>query len=119
MNSNGYLIVERIDKLLLQRNEKRNVLANAIKITPQTISAWSTRGTIPAADVAIKIAKYLNVSTDWLITGEDPQGLTEEERRLVGDWRELGADARKAVRAVLDTFVAESFEEKKVQTGKA
>ena len=115
----GKEIVERIDSILKEKNLKRLALAEFSNISVQTITDWSKRGSIPSADTAVKIAKYLNVSTDWLITGEDPQGLTEEERRLVDDWRELGADARKAVRAVLDTFVAESFEEKKVQAGKA
>ena len=111
---------KRLDICLRNINQTRKSLTMDLGISSSTMSSWSaSKGSIPKADVVEKIAKYLNVSTDWLITGEDPQGLTEEERRLVDDWRELGADARKAVRAVLDTFVAESFEEKKVQAGKA
>jgi len=111
--------IERLEYLLKKNKITQAQLSDKIGLRRATISDWKKNGNYPSADDAVKIAKILDVSTDWLITGEDPQGLTEEERRLVGDWRELGADARKAVRAVLDTFVAESFEEKKVQAGKA
>ena len=47
--TNGMLIVERIDDLLKKKNENRVSLAEVLGIKPQNISAWSARGTVPAA----------------------------------------------------------------------
>jgi hypothetical protein len=61
---------------------------------------------VPAADIALKIADYLGVSVRWLITGEDEQGLTLEERNLVNDWDRLTEDDRRNVRALMDSMLA-------------
>lgn len=43
-----------------------------INITPQIVSNWKSRNSIPRADDLFRIAKYLNVSMEWLLTGENP-----------------------------------------------
>lgn len=43
-----------------------------IDITPQIVSNWKSRNSIPRADDLFRIAKYLNVSMEWLLTGENP-----------------------------------------------
>ena len=43
-----------------------------IEISPQIVSKWKLRNSIPRADDLFKIAKYLNVSMEWLLTGENP-----------------------------------------------
>ena len=73
---NGIQIVDRIDSKLKLKKENRTHLASALGIKPQTISAWYTRGTIPSADIAIRIAQELNVSVEWLVFGTEKK---EEE----------------------------------------
>ncbi len=102
VDTNGFVIVERIDKLLKERNQNRNVLAPAVGIRPQTISGWSTRGTIPAADTALNIANYFGVSVEWLLTGREREGLTEEERRLLDEWRQLDERDREDVLGIVE-----------------
>ena len=36
-----------------------------------TVSSWKTKNSFPKADDLYKIAKYLNVSMEWLLTGEE------------------------------------------------
>lgn len=43
-----------------------------IEISPQIVSKWKLRNSIPRADDLFRIAKYLNVSMEWLLTGENP-----------------------------------------------
>lgn len=62
--------VERIDLLLKERNLKRSALCEAVEIDSTSISVWKKRGTIPSGDVCVKIAKYLNVDVEYLITGQ-------------------------------------------------
>ena len=61
--------VERIDLLLKERNLKRSALCDDLELTHSAISDWKKRGTIPSGDVCVKIAKYLNVDVEYLITG--------------------------------------------------
>jgi hypothetical protein len=52
------------------------------------------------------IADYLGVSVHWLITGEDEQGLTLEERNLLVKYRNLDERGRYEVNALLDAKLA-------------
>ncbi len=83
--TNGIIIVERIDEKLKSKGENRTHIARALGIKPQTIAAWYARGTVPAADTAIYIARYLNVSVEWLILGEESQApqLTPWQKELL------------------------------------
>ena len=101
--TNGMLIVERIDQLLSERNENRVIMANSIDVTTQTISHWFTRGTIPAADIALKIADYLNVSIEFLLYGIE-KDYSNTERDLISRFRELSAMQQEAVISVIQTF---------------
>lgn len=111
--TNGMLIVERIDNLLKERNLNRVALAEAIGIKPQNISAWSVRGTVPAGDICLKIADYLNVSIEWLICGKEG-GLNNEERWLLSQWKSLDAVQKDTVRTLLEKWESDrtAFEKK-------
>ena len=102
LETNGMQIVERIDKSLHSKALTRVQLAPQVGITPATISAWNTRGTIPAADVAIKIADFLGVSVEWLITGHDPDGLTESDRELLNMYHLLDERDKEDVRGIIE-----------------
>lgn len=112
METSGSAIVERIDSLLKAKNLKRQAAADFAGISLQAFTHWSLRGSIPAADTAIKIADFLGVDVRWLITGDDANGLSDEERKLVSDYRDISAAGRDAVRMLLDGYVKQSVEEK-------
>jgi transcriptional regulator with XRE-family HTH domain len=100
--TNGVTIVKRIDELLKKQGITRVQLAPKVGISPATISAWYTRGTVPAADVAIKIAAYLDVSVEWLITGHDPEGLTEDDRKILDMYHLLDERDREDVLGIIE-----------------
>jgi transcriptional regulator with XRE-family HTH domain len=89
MEISGKAITERIDSVLKEKNLKRKAVADAVGISLQPFTSWTNRGSIPAADTAIKIARFLGVSVEWLVTGEDPQGLSQESRALLADWNDI------------------------------
>lgn len=99
ITTNGFLIVDRIDKLLTHRNETRKDLAKSLNISPSSISNWSKRGTIPAADIACNIAEYLNVSLEWLLTGKESEGFecSKEEKELLSSLRLLDERDRQEI----------------------
>ena len=104
--TNGMLIVERIDDLLKKKNENRVSLAEVLGIKPQNISAWSARGTVPAADICLRIAEYLGVSVEWLITGKE-SSLTSEEKTLLKQWKILTPDQKDTLRTLLNKWESE------------
>ncbi len=58
---------------LLYELERKGItqkqLADFLETKSSTIHSWIVRDTIPAADVALKVAKFLNVSVEYLIDG--------------------------------------------------
>jgi transcriptional regulator with XRE-family HTH domain len=103
MDIDGNAIVERIDALLAKRQEKRAVLCRAIGINPGAVTNWcGKKQSLPRVDVAIAIADYLGVSVRWLITGEDDQGLTLEDRNLLVKYNSLDDRGRYEINTLLD-----------------
>lgn len=119
LETNGMQIVERIDKSLHSKALTRVQLAPQVGITPATISAWNTRGTIPAADVAIKIADFLGVSVEWLITGHDPDGLTESDRELLNMYHLLDERDKEDVRGIIEGKLERSMSRQGERTEKS
>lgn len=82
----GKAIVDRIDTLIKARNLKRKAVADAVGISLQPFTSWANRGSLPSSDIAYRIAKYLNVSIEWLLTGEEmelpPRDDLELARRI-------------------------------------
>ena len=104
--TNGMQIVERIDRLLKERNLNRVALAEAIGIKPQNISAWSVRGTVPAGDICLKVAEFLNVSAVWLITGKDDK-MSNEEKKLLMIYQKLSPDQKDTIWTLLEKWERE------------
>jgi transcriptional regulator with XRE-family HTH domain len=106
MDFNGRDIVKRLDTLLINKKEKRKAVCDYAGISTQTITDWTKRGSIPAADTLYKIAKYLGTSVEYLLTEKD--GLSEDERDLLVAFSLLDESGKKAaiaaVRGMADAF---------------
>jgi len=62
----------RIDHLMLEYKFFYRKIADALEINESTVSTWRKNRTIPRADDLVKIAKLLETSVEYLITGEEP-----------------------------------------------
>lgn len=80
--------VNRIDSILQKKNLKRAALCSDLELSPTSITDWARRGTVPAADICLRIAEYLGVSVEWLVTGKE-SSLTSEEKTLLKQWKIL------------------------------
>lgn len=95
-------ISNRIDNLLSQNKLKRIDLVKATGIGESTIRAW-IKGSIPSAEAAYKVAQYLGVTVEWLVTGENKNPInelktyTEQERELINIFRNLDDRDKNAV----------------------
>lgn len=63
--------VDRIDQLLKLKKLNRVDLSKALNIPANSIAQWKQRGSVPNALTAVKIANYLNTSTEYLVMGEE------------------------------------------------
>lgn len=70
LDTNGFIIVERIDKRLKEMGQTRVDMCSKLNLPPSNVSSWSRRGSIPPADVLLEISDYLNLDYRYLITGQ-------------------------------------------------
>lgn len=81
------LMIERIYYELEKQNLKASALCSYIGISTAQLSTWKKRGTDPKAIYIPKIAEFLNVSQNYIITGEEKEWkptLSEKERIDIG-----------------------------------
>lgn len=112
--ANGKEFVERIDIILKKKNIKRLALAEEIGQSVQAFTDWKRRDSIPAADIALQISKYLNVSLEWLITGKEfSQADTKlpppEILELAQDISRLPAEYQKIIKDNVEAYKALCF----------
>ena len=99
----GKEFTERIDSILHSRNQSRKSITQDLGISSSTMSSWAAgRGSIPNVNIAYSIAQYLNVSIEWLITGHDPDGLTESDRELLNMYHLLDERDKEDVRGIIE-----------------
>ena len=64
-------VVERILNLIEIHGEKAAPLMKKIGLSSNSVSDWKRGKANPSTDAIIKIADYFNVSTDYLLLGEE------------------------------------------------
>ena len=68
---------KRVDEELDFLGISRTYLANKCEFSLTNIGQGIKLGSTPSADTAVKIAKVLNVSVEYLVTGQDSSLQTE------------------------------------------
>lgn len=84
---------DRIDSLLARDKIRRADLVRFTGISEGTIRGWY-KGQMPSAETLYKVAKYFNVTVEWLLTGNNPDGreipqFTPDEMELIQIFRHL------------------------------
>ena len=84
-------VLEELDFL----NASKADLARFLNVRKSTVYSWFERDTIPAADTALRIADFLNVSLEYLVTGEKDESkkskieLSDFEKNLLKESSDL------------------------------
>lgn len=68
------LIIERIYHELEKQNLKASALCSHVGISTAQLSTWKKRGTDPKAIYIPKIAEFLSVSPNYILTGKKDEG---------------------------------------------
>jgi transcriptional regulator with XRE-family HTH domain len=68
-------IIDRINRLLRERGISAAKMMRDLNFSSGLYSQWKSMGRIPSTDKIEVIAAYLGVSTDYLISGEEGDGV--------------------------------------------
>lgn len=90
---------------LVERMKSIQPLKNfeSIGFSQNTINNWKFRNVFPKADDLYKIATFLNVSLDWLLTGK-LENLSNNEATLLENYRSLDAATKKNVDLIVEAL---------------
>lgn len=87
---------ERIAQLLKEQGKMAKDLAAFLGISASAVTGWS-HGSYPSSQYVIKISEFLNVSAEFLLTGEDTKkesaaairGISDEGLEIGALWDQL------------------------------
>lgn len=77
--------------------------ANKVGIGIGTLGMYLYRGSIPAADVAVKMAQVLNTTTEYLIMGTDDKNPVQKQNTK-SDWQ------KKEINFIMDHLPQDQLE---------
>ncbi len=66
----GTELVDILDSYLKEKKISRRQFCNLIDIPNSTIASWKSKNVMPSVELVAKVARFMNVSLDWLIYGE-------------------------------------------------
>ena len=91
----------RLKNEIKTKNTTQEWIAGKVGVPLSTFRKWMTRKTYPNTKEGIEIAKLLETSVEYLVTGIEPGGLNESERKLITAYRKLSsADKENVILAV-------------------
>ena len=91
----------RLKNEIKVKNTTQEWIAGKIGVPLSTFRKWMTRKTYPNLKEGTEIAKLLETSAEYLVTGTEPEGLNAKERELLSAYRKLSpADQENVLLAV-------------------
>ena len=109
---------EIYQRLLDEKGLKNADVARATGISNMTLSDWKRGKSVPKSDKMRKIAEYLNVSVDYLMTGKDMEfaaemaeidvtlsNMSERMKEYALRLNNLPSDKQELVMNLIDTLI--------------
>ena len=95
-------IAQTIKGLCEKRGTSINKMLRSCQINTSLITDLN-KGRVPSAEKILKIANFFNVTTDYLLTGNNPNppNITPEEMELLLKFRTLSPKKRKAIELLM------------------
>lgn len=106
---------ERLEILTKKNNYTFEGLGKEIGVTGASINGWKTKGTIPKADTACRIARLYNVSVEWLVTGQE-LSYSQEVLELADEILKLPVEYQNIIKTQVTQFQEICFKVAKAST---
>ena len=106
------MFYDKFTKICEERGEKPTPLVVKLGLSRGNLKSWQNGATINS-NVLIKIARYFNVTTDYLLglsdnsnyTDTNNPEYTEEESKFLQKFRKLNADGKRIISEHADDLV--------------
>lgn len=91
-------ITERLFYIIEKKQMKLSDFAKAINTTSQALNNWKNRGTTPPMEYLPLICDTLDISWEWLVTGENSEETyTREEKYLISKYRDANKSGKTKI----------------------
>ena len=71
-------LVEILEAYLEEKKISRRQFCALVNIPTSTIASWKAKNVLPSIELVAKLARFMNVSLDWLVYGENPETTLSE-----------------------------------------
>jgi transcriptional regulator with XRE-family HTH domain len=95
----------RLKNEIKAQNTTQEWIAGKIGVPLSTFRKWMTRKTYPNLKQGIGIAKMLDTSAEYLVTGVEMEILSDTERKLINVYRKLSSADRENVMLAVNAWV--------------
>jgi transcriptional regulator with XRE-family HTH domain len=72
-------------------------IAGRIGISKNTLYNWISKGQYPRASEATLLARELNTTVEYLVTGSDNSGINQEDLRFLAEFRQLTPNDKEEI----------------------
>jgi transcriptional regulator with XRE-family HTH domain len=95
----------RLKNEIKAQNTTQEWIASKIGVPFGTFRKWMTRRTYPSVKEGIEIAELLETSAEYLVTGVEPGGLRDAERKLLAAYRKLNATDQENIMLAINAWL--------------
>jgi len=95
----------RLKSIIKAQNTTQEWIAKKIDVPFGTFRKWMTRKTYPNIKEGVEIAELLETSAEFLVTGAHPEGISDEEMRLLNLYRKLNNEDKENVTLALKAWL--------------
>lgn len=105
MIENKEIMARNIKRQMEKNDVNATELCNALEIKQNTFSDWVNAKTYPRIDKIEKMANYFGISKAFLVEDiQDIDVFTDEERKLIMEFRNADKGTRESVRRLLSYY---------------
>lgn len=90
-------VKDELEYNLLSQKE----LSESINLSYNTLQSWITKDRLPDAENAVKIAKKLNTTVEYLVTGKKIRIQNDNNRKII-------LNLKKEMDSLLDKYIEEN-----------
>ena len=101
---------ERTNTLIKHLNKTQRGLALECGFTERRIETLSSNNRSPDIIEVVKIAKALNTTVEYLVTGESQNSLANDEIQFLNNYKLLSTQNKKLLQGIISTMNNISYE---------
>lgn len=79
------MIESQIAMLRQKRGMRQAELADILHISPSTVGMYEQGRRTPSLSMVVRLSRVFGVTVDYLLTGKDPQNITQQHQLPITD----------------------------------